>query len=71
MPAGRSKENAVNERGSIKAVVNVARDFGEAEEWDIRQQVSMSPDERQQIAKELRERCFGTDSPDVRDVHRP
>ena len=60
----------MTERGSIKAVVYVARDFGEAEEWDILQQVSMNPDERQQIAKELRDSYFGKNCPDVRDSQR-
>jgi len=51
--------------------VHVARNFEEARAWDIAQQVAMTPEERRRVARELRERVWGSRCPDVRDVHRP
>ena len=49
---------------------NKARSFAEAEQWDRQQMWAMTPDERMQIAKELRDRVYGTDVPDVREAER-
>ena len=54
----------------MEAVVNKARDFQEAEAWDIHQHVSMTPEERQEAARQLRDRVYGKDCPDVRDVRK-
>ena len=54
----------------MKKIFNKAKDFREAEQWDIVQQVRMAPDERQAIAAALRERVFGKDSPDVRETRK-
>ena len=43
-----------------------ARTFQEAEEQNVAQYVRMSPVQRQDVAKELRERVYGKDAPDVR-----
>ena len=54
----------------MKKVVHKAKHFKEAEEWDILQQIKMTPEERQDIALELRKRVYGKRSPDIRKVHR-
>jgi hypothetical protein len=53
----------------MKKVVHKAKNFKEAEEWDILQQINMTPEERQNIALELRRRVYGKKSPDLREVH--
>ena len=57
--------------GCMERVVHVARSFEEARALDIAQQVAMTPEERRRVARELRERVYGSRCPDVRDVHRP
>jgi len=52
---------------AMKRIVHKSRDFREAELWDIKQQVSLSPEERQKAAKELKARVFGNQTKDVRD----
>jgi len=52
----------------LKQIVNIANGFKEAEDWDIKQHIDMTPEERQRIAKILRERVYGKDNPDVRGV---
>jgi len=47
-----------------------ARSFAEAAQWDLRQQWAMTPDERLEIARVLRERAYGADAPDVRESER-
>ncbi len=44
--------------------------YEEAELWDIEQQIRMTPEERQAIARELRIRVYGSNPPDVRESHR-
>jgi predicted Fe-S protein YdhL (DUF1289 family) len=51
-------------------VVRKSRSFDEADRWDVEQHTSMTPDERQRVAKELRERVYGKDAPDVRESTR-
>lgn len=53
----------------MKKVVHKAKNFKEAEEWDILQHVRMSPEERQNVAAELRKRVYGKKSQDIREVH--
>lgn len=43
----------------MKRIVNKALDQKEAELWDILQQISMKPEERQQAAKELKRKVYG------------
>jgi predicted Fe-S protein YdhL (DUF1289 family) len=42
----------------MERIFNKARSSKEAENWDILQQISMTPEERQRIAKELRKRFY-------------
>lgn len=43
----------------MKPVVNIAKNFKEAEDWDIEQQVNMTPQKRMEAARILRERFYG------------
>jgi hypothetical protein len=54
----------------IERIFHKSKNFKEAEDWDIQQQISMSPEERQMVAKELRERVFGKNTLDVREAHK-
>jgi len=47
-----------------------SRSFADADRWDKEQQWAMTPDERLAIAKELRDRAYGKDAPDVRESER-
>jgi len=53
----------------MKRIVHISRSFEEAEQWDIEQNISMTPEERLEAAKELRERVFGKNQPDVREIY--
>lgn len=50
----------------MERVGHKAHGFDEAREYDLEQYAKMSPDERQRIAKALRDRVWGTRCPDVR-----
>jgi hypothetical protein len=50
----------------MKRIVHIAKSHKEAREWDIEQCVSMTPAERQAIAKQLKIRVYGKKVPDVR-----
>ena len=52
----------------MKRVVHKSRSFKEAEQWDIHQQKTMTPEQRQRIAREIKERVYGVDCPDVRQA---
>lgn len=54
----------------MKKVVKISKSFKEAEEWDIEQQIKMSPRERQRAAKKLKERVYGKDVKDVRAFYK-
>ena len=49
-------------------VVNVANSFQEAREWEIQQELAMTPAQRQRAAKELKDRFYGKNAPDVRQA---
>ncbi len=53
----------------MERVVHKAKSFKEADEWDIQQQISMTPEQRLQAAKELRDRVYPRDAKDVRACH--
>lgn len=53
----------------MEQVVNIARSHEEADEWDIRQQVAMSPQERIHASRELRRRAYPPPNKDVRECH--
>ncbi|MGA7159616.1 MAG: hypothetical protein WBZ48_01355 [Bacteroidota bacterium] len=44
----------------MRRIINKAKNFKEAEEWDIVQQITMTAAERQHVAQELRRRVYGT-----------
>ena len=54
----------------MKPVYHKAKNFKEAEEWDILQNLRMSIEERQDVAKELRIRVYGEKTVDVKEYHR-
>jgi len=43
----------------LKKIAKKFKSFQETEEWEILQQIRMTPFQRQAIAKELRERFYG------------
>lgn len=47
-----------------------SRSFADAAAWDREQMWAMTPDERLEIARVLRERVYGADAPDVRESER-
>jgi hypothetical protein len=50
-----------------KMAMHKSRSFREAEEWDIAQQLAMTPEERRKAAYELKKRFYGPQCPDVRE----
>lgn len=50
----------------MERVVHIAKSFREAEEWDIMQAISLTPEQRQEIARVLKERVYGRYTLDVR-----
>jgi dienelactone hydrolase len=63
----RIKSNAAGMR--LRRVVNVSHGFSQAREWEILQEISMTPAQRQRAAKALKERFYGKNRPDVRAAH--
>ena len=53
----------------MKRIVHKAKNFQEAELWNIRQYSLMSVEERQAVAKELKRKVYGSHCPDVREGH--
>lgn len=51
-------------------IFHKSRNFAEAEEWDILQNIQMTYEQRQKTAFELRKRVYGIKAPDVKEVHR-
>ncbi len=54
----------------VKRVVHIAKNQEEARQWDIQQALEMTHEQRQEAARTLRKRVYGTDTPDVRAWHR-
>lgn len=54
----------------MERICNKSKNYKEAEEWDIEQQLNMTSEERQAAAKELRERVYGPNPKDVKDSTR-
>ncbi len=54
----------------MKRIVKISKSFEEAEEWDIEQQINMTPQERQKVAKKLKEKVYGKNPRDVRDCRK-
>ena len=53
----------------MERVFHKAKNYKEAEEWDILQCLRMSSEERQEIAKALKKRYFGERNVDLREAH--
>ena len=53
----------------IEGIAHKSYDFREAEAWDIEQHIRMTPQERQEVARQLRRRVYGEHPPDVRESH--
>jgi hypothetical protein len=51
----------------MERIWNKAKNYKEAEDWDIEQHLRMTPEERQDAAKELRKRVYGNKTVDVRE----
>lgn len=54
----------------MEPIINKAKSFEEADIWDIRQHISMTPTERQAAPNKLKERVFGNKTPDIRAFHK-
>ena len=52
----------------MKRAFNKAKNKHEAEQWDILQNISMTPDERFYAAAEIKKRIYGKNNPDVREA---
>ncbi len=48
--------------------VKIFESFADQEAWDVKYYVNLSPEERQRIARELRQRYYGKNPPRIRAV---
>jgi hypothetical protein len=53
---------------NMKRVFKKSKDFKEAEQWDIHQNVRLTPEQRQKAAAELRKRVYGKKIPAIREA---
>ncbi|MBI1841881.1 MAG: hypothetical protein HYR88_13665 [Verrucomicrobia bacterium] len=53
----------------MERTVHKARGFRSAADWDIKQQIRMTARERWAVAKQLKQRAYGSNTPDVRACH--
>jgi hypothetical protein len=53
----------------MERVFKESKNFRQAEEWDILQHISMTPEQRQEASEQLRDRVYGNHAPDVREAH--
>jgi len=51
----------------MKRVVNIAKSHREARDYDIRQANEMTSVQRQKIAKKLKEKVYGNQTPDIKE----
>jgi len=54
---------------AVERVVHKTKSFQAAAQWDIEQQVRMTPQERRAVARQLKERVYGRHTKDVRACH--
>jgi hypothetical protein len=59
-----------NIKRSIKRVVHISHSFAEAEQWEIQQELSMTPQQRLSAAKKMQQWTYGKKQKDIRDWHR-
>ena len=55
---------------ALERIVHKAKDFESAAEWDLQQQLRMTPQERMNVARTLKERVYPPDAMDVRACHK-
>ena len=53
----------------MEPIIHKAKGFKEADAWDILQHIQMTPEERQKVGQELKERFFGKNTLDVRKIY--
>ena len=53
----------------MERIVNISKNFEEARQWEIEQSLAMTPDERMAAVRDLIQRVYGKNQPDVRDIH--
>ncbi len=51
----------------MKRIINIFNDFKDAEKNNIFEEIAMTPEERLEAARILRERVYGSNVPDIRD----
>ena len=49
---------------------NKAENHKAAQEWDVKQQISMTSRQRQKVANDLKKHFYGKNLPDVRDIRK-
>jgi hypothetical protein len=64
---GSAEERKLGSAEGMKRIVNKSKDFKDAENYDILQHISMTPEERQKIAWKLKVRVYGKKCLDVRE----
>ena len=50
-------------------VLQKSRSFKQAEKWDILQHISMTHEQRQEAAAQIRKRVYGSRVPDLREAN--
>jgi len=53
----------------MERIAKKSHGFGEAEAWDIQQQLAMTPAERLRAARAIKDRLYPGKRPDVRQCH--
>ncbi len=51
----------------MERIVNIAKSHKEAEEYDFKQMISLTPEQRQEIAYQLKKRFYGDKWIDIRE----
>lgn len=51
---------------TVERVFNKAKNYDEALKWDILQQINMTPEQRQKVARELKRKFYGDNIPDIK-----
>ena len=60
----------INLAKKMKRIVNISKNFKDADEWDISQHIKLTSEERQKIAKILKIKFYGKKNKDVRESMR-
>lgn len=54
----------------MKKILHISKNFKEAEEWDVMQQINMTPQERINAARELQKRVYQNGIIRLREWHK-